>query len=275
MQSEQACAPTAESSTLKSVRSCSGEPYHADFFTYDSGSGIPYKRHRTLFNLYNFDRMRASDSSQYATLKLTNCKFNYFLSNYTSLINVETNNFALIPSTGTGVPDYLIEIGDDRGVNINITSTDFTNSQFCKGLLSFKKRYNGTESTTSMTYVSLNNLVPAPTAADSSLIHIYDSLFQNLNYGRIIDTLSLVNNKMYAITGMTTANYPAFDNHGAAINLQGFPGGVEVFNSTFTQNMAFIPDIYPSKLEPNPYYESISNYNNSLTGQISMTRCTE
>jgi len=68
---------------------------------------VPYKRHRVLFNLYNFDKQQASSMSQYATLTLTNCKFSYFLADYTALIYVETNNMAVVPSTGTGVPNYI------------------------------------------------------------------------------------------------------------------------------------------------------------------------
>lgn len=49
---------------------------------------------------------------------------------------------AVIPSTGAGVKDYVIELGDDRGVNINIATSKFKHSQFCKGMIVFKKRYN-------------------------------------------------------------------------------------------------------------------------------------
>ena len=155
------------------------------------------------------------------------------MSDYTALINVETNNMVVYPSTGTGVKDYVIELGDERGVNIKIASSTFSNSRFCKGMLVFKKRYSGLESTSAMTFTSLNKLVTAPTTTDTSLIEITDTTFSNLNHGRVIDTISLVNNKLYPITGITSAQYPVFDNHGAAINLQGYPGGVDISNSTF------------------------------------------
>ena len=116
---------------------------------------------------------------------------------------------------------------------------------------------------------SSNNLQFAPTTPDTSLIEITDSTFENLNFGKVIKTISLVNNKLYPITGLSyssDAKYPAFDNHGAALNLQGFPGGVDISNSTFVKNMAFVPDVYPRKEEPNQEYENINSYNNSLTG---------
>ena len=54
MKDEEDCSE--ETSEMASVRSCPGEPYHSDFFVFDSVTGIPYKRHRVLFNLYNWDR---------------------------------------------------------------------------------------------------------------------------------------------------------------------------------------------------------------------------
>ena len=56
MKARETCTENVETSTLASVRSCPGEPYHADFFTFDSVTNVPYKRHRVLFNLYNFDK---------------------------------------------------------------------------------------------------------------------------------------------------------------------------------------------------------------------------
>ena len=52
----QKCAPTADSNVLKSVRSCPGEPYdETNYFEFDSDSTLPYKRIKSLFNLYNWD----------------------------------------------------------------------------------------------------------------------------------------------------------------------------------------------------------------------------
>ena len=48
--------------------------------------------------------------TQYATLSLKNCKFTYFLADYEALINVETNNMALVP--GVGVPNIVRQLGD-------------------------------------------------------------------------------------------------------------------------------------------------------------------
>ena len=131
------------------MRSCPGEPYHEDFYKFDSVTGVAYKRHRVLFNLYNFDRQRSyyaysSDTSTYtkklASLTLTNCKFSYFLADYEALIHVQTNNLAIIqPSTASSKP-YIEELGDERGVKITIASSTFKHSRFCKGMLVYKKR---------------------------------------------------------------------------------------------------------------------------------------
>lgn len=174
----------------------------------------------------------------------------------------------VFPSSGNGVKDYVIELGENKGFNLKISSSSFKNSRFCKGLISYKKRYD-LITTGSVAITSLNNMQPDdPTVevTDTSLIEISKSTFENLGMGRVIKTLSLDNNHLYPITGITSAKYPAFDNHGMAINLQGFPGGLDLANNTFTKNMAFIPDIYPSKLKPKEEIESLASYNNSLTG---------
>lgn len=55
MTDEVSCTATEDTDTVESVRSCPGEPYHEDFFTFDSVTGVAYKRHKVLFNLYNWD----------------------------------------------------------------------------------------------------------------------------------------------------------------------------------------------------------------------------
>ena len=94
LEDSESCA--TESSEIASVRACPGDPYHSDFFVFDSVTAIPYKRHRVLFNLYNWDRQRSYTPDSRASLTLTSCTFYYFLSDYESLINVETNNMAVI-----------------------------------------------------------------------------------------------------------------------------------------------------------------------------------
>ena len=98
-------------STLQGVRSCPGEPSHADFFAktpynylFNAWREVAHtfsyvKRHRVLFNLYAFDPIR-SNATHAPTLNLINCDFKYFLDKQ-ALIQVETNNFiemGIIPS---------------------------------------------------------------------------------------------------------------------------------------------------------------------------------
>ena len=85
---EVACTQSADTSTIGSVRACRGEPYSSDFFTFDSVTGIPYLRHRVLFNLYNWDRQRSYSKANRATLTLTDCQFHNFLADYEALIHV-------------------------------------------------------------------------------------------------------------------------------------------------------------------------------------------
>lgn len=97
MTDEVACTATEDTDTIESVRSCPGEPYHEDFFTFDSVTGVPFKRHKVLFNLYNFDLLASnSATTQYASLTFTDCAFKYFLADYEGLIHIETNNMAIV-----------------------------------------------------------------------------------------------------------------------------------------------------------------------------------
>ena len=88
MTSEESCKVTTDSSIVESVRSCPGEPYHEDFFKFDSVTGMAYKRHRVLFNLYNWDAQRSYTPANRASIILKTCNFAYFLVDYEALINV-------------------------------------------------------------------------------------------------------------------------------------------------------------------------------------------
>ena len=76
-----------------------------------------------------------------------------------------------------------------------------------------------------------------------------DNVFDNMNHGKTLTTLSLINGKTYPIAESALADiyYPTFDNHGQILNLQGYPGGVTVLDNSFTNNLVYIPDIFPSK----------------------------
>ena len=59
---------------------------------------------------------------------------------YEALINVETNNMAVIQPATSGSKPYIEELGDNRGVIIKIDKSNFKHSRFCKGMLVFKNR---------------------------------------------------------------------------------------------------------------------------------------
>ena len=86
---DDACEDVGLNSDPDGVRSCSGEPYHDEFFekstfhfatTLFEALDVNFaylKRHRVLFNLYAFDSVR-SNLTHAPTLNLINCDFKYF-----------------------------------------------------------------------------------------------------------------------------------------------------------------------------------------------------
>lgn len=127
--------------------------------------------------------------------------------------------------------------------------------------------------------MSKNSATPIADTIDESLIKITDSTFINLNFGKIITEVSLLNNATMPVvssvspTFTETLQYPVFDNHGSVLNLQGFPGGIKVTGSTFQKNMVFIPEIYPSRRSAGDEIELLDNFINVNTGQIMTSRC--
>lgn len=85
---------------------CKFEPYRQEFFTKDPSSGIYYYRQQVLFNLYGFssDQKSAYALNKVPQLKLSNCKFKFFLKDYDSLINIETDNFVQITQPSMNKP---------------------------------------------------------------------------------------------------------------------------------------------------------------------------
>ena len=87
--------------------------------------------------------------------------------------------------------------------------------------------------------MSKNSAAPIADTIDESLIKITASTFINLNFGKIITEVSILNNATMPVissvspTFTETLPYPVFDNHGSVLNLQGFPGGIKVTGSTF------------------------------------------
>lgn len=120
---------------------CSGLPYNDDYFK--ESSGVFYKRHTVLFNLYSFDGL-SSKSIITPTLNIFNCDFTYFLSNTESLINIETDNIVYGAggdniNTGTIKDKVFFYYGVDSGAVISIANSTFNNSKFCKGLIVYRR----------------------------------------------------------------------------------------------------------------------------------------
>lgn len=117
-------------------------------------------------------------------LSINLCDFTYFLVNYESLINVETNNFFYHGNASAG---YLSYQGDHRGAQIYVTSSTFKHSRFCKGLIVYRE-------TMIMTYknfvnVTMQGATDKKNAAlnkdTKSKLTISSSTFLNLNWGSI------------------------------------------------------------------------------------------
>ena len=108
----------------------------------DSESELFFKRHRVLFNLYNFDGISAYTPDNVTTLTLKNCTFEYFLADYEALINIENNNLAPFDVDSSGVAGFFAYLGSERGANLQINKSKFKHSRFCKGMLVGKRRPN-------------------------------------------------------------------------------------------------------------------------------------
>ena len=73
-----------------------------------------------------------------------------------------------------------------------------------------------------------------------------------MNHGRNITHLSLTEDDYYSTEigsmpeSTAAKKYPYFDNHGAVLNIEGFPGEINFSNNTIKNNMYFIRDVFPS-----------------------------
>jgi len=173
-------------SEIKNGRSCPGDPHDDDFFKVDGTHDFYYKRRHALFNLYAFDHLRTGRIHA-PELQLVECDFNYFLDpSYEALVVVETNNLGLLGSKDT--QSMLGHYGEDRGARINITTSTFKNSKFCKGLVVYRplKTFETANSHKIVSFAShLNeNLSEESLGVDrsTSYINIHDSVFENLAY---------------------------------------------------------------------------------------------
>ena len=82
-------------------------------------------------------------------------------------------------------------------------------------------------------------------------IDISESTFENLNQGKAITHISIVEDDYYwdYIAEMPTdtngKHHPYFDHHGAVLNIAGFPGKIDFSKNSVKNNMYFVNDVYP------------------------------
>lgn len=99
-----------------------------------------------MFNLYAFDGLNSA-ALIIPSLDIINCEFEYFLVDYESLINVETNNIVLTEGSNDNynagdenLDEFVQFWGVDAGAIIMITDTLFRDSKFCKGLIVYRQQ---------------------------------------------------------------------------------------------------------------------------------------
>jgi len=105
---------------------------------------------------------------------------------------------------------------------------------------------------------------PAPTylVGFEPNIMLERSTFRNLNFGVATQHLSVADVGLLTMHGYPALPYEPFDNLGIVLNLQGYPGGLEVKDSTLSTNLVYIPDIFPS------LRNQLSDFDKSMTKAI-------
>ena len=206
---------------------------------------------------------------------LKNCTFTYFLADYEALINVENNNIVPMEVDPTSMlPKYYSVLGSDKGVNLQINKTKFRHSRFCKGMLVSKARTDlGLFSTSKLLILDHETQVNRLDLLHEPMINITESEFTNLNMGHAVKYLSLQGVGNLPVNNFADLMYPGFDNHGSVLNLQGFSGKVEMFDSEVKLNFVFIPDMFPSKRFAYAEEDRLEYYYNKDYSQFKTTRC--
>ena len=82
-----------------------------------------------------------------------------------------------------------------------------------------------------------------------SFIRIKNSVFENLAYQQLLSVLSnlKVTNTVNCGSGTTdflACVFEPYDHRGFVLNVKGFPGTIQIEQSTFKNNMAYIKDYY-------------------------------
>lgn len=209
-----------------------------------------------LFNLYGFDPYR-SNRTHSPTLNLIDCDFKYFF-DMQALIQVETNNYFVAGEQYDDESDdslkFLGIAGEDRGARINITSSTFKHSKFCKGLVTYKREETilfDDHKTFLNISSSYDRTVNITDDRNSSFIFIHDSVFENIGYHLVLNSLQERggDETVAEISNWFDRDWPYFEDRGLILNLKGFAGSVEISNSTIQKNMVYIKDVL---IEPYP-----------------------
>jgi hypothetical protein len=128
-------------------------------------------------------------------LKLNNCKFKFFLKDYDSLINIETDNFVQITQSSINKP-ILAKLGQDKGGRVHILNSHFSHSRFCKGLIAYKKSPIIQGSLIKNYYFEADAQGAQTTnfnTGSEPVIILENSSFTNLNLGKSTQFLSVEN----------------------------------------------------------------------------------
>jgi len=239
----------------KSVRSCTGVEEHVNFFRSDSQRYV--WRYHTLFNLYAFDQ-DGFITPKTPQLVIKNCEFRHFFANYDSLINIESTNWSEyeveveVPSPIPGVimtkmEGRLLLRGSDRGAKIKIESSTFEHSRFCKGMIVYRD----------LVFPTTNPLIIQHSEEEdpedqTSYIIISGSTLYNLNYANPTLAVSYhaESSKTDATVDVKGSRIPvdAWFHKGIILNLQDFPGAVEIAECTIKMNFIFIPHVINSPI---------------------------
>ena len=147
----------------------------------------------------------------------------------------------------------MLMAGEDRAARIDITNSTFKHSHFCKGLISYRKAQSIDFSVEPKFFkltdqVSRHENYTIPDGRNSSFIRVKNSVFENLAYQQLLETLT--NKGTTNLTcGIGTETFfgclfEAFDGRGFIMNLKDFPGMIQVEDTTIRQNMAYIKDFF-------------------------------
>ncbi|TNV74720.1 hypothetical protein FGO68_gene12535 [Halteria grandinella] len=247
----------------QSTLACTGGIDDSDHFNFVPQFQSYAYRKKTLFNLFAFADY-ASSKKVTPQLHIQNCSFEYFLSNYESLINIQTETFTKITGNVlvyTGgrqdeygqvvedgsdferqARDFYLSNGQDRGAFIVIEDSVFQLSRFCKGMIIYRAGYY--ESTmrtiTNLTHVFLTD--PSKTDIFSKIV-LKRSYFRNLNAFSYFDAFAAYKgiNPFTKISSnvITPFSMPAFIHKGIVLNIEDFGGQVEITDCTFEKNQHF------------------------------------